>query len=112
MRGFVFIVIAGIAAACGDAKAPPPAAPVRPASKCAHVADHLLSLLSPTAREAPTEEVDRVRAQFKLRCVDDGWSLVAQECFLNLTAREEVQRCASMLTEEQMRALEQPVAAE
>lgn len=92
--------------ACVSSSAPPPAPPP-PASKCPHVADHLLSLLSPTAREAPTEELDRVRALFNARCEQDRWSPAAQQCFLALAAKEEVNRCATLLTDEQRTALEQ-----
>ena len=96
--------------ACGGG-GPPPAPPPAPASKCAHVADHLLSLLTTTARDAPAEELDRVRAMFNTRCRDDGWSMTAQECFLALRAKEEVDRCAAQLTQTQRAALEQPAPA-
>jgi len=36
---------------------PAPKAPVEPPTKCASVADHLLSLMSPAAQE-PTETLD------------------------------------------------------
>lgn len=96
-----------LVAACSS-KPPPPAQPVAPANKCTHVADHLLSLLTSAAKEAPTEELDRVRNMFHLRCRDDAWSAEAQQCFLALTAKEDVDRCAAQLTDEQRRALEQP----
>lgn len=94
---------------CGGATPPPAPAPA-PANKCAYVADHLLSLLSSSAREAPAEELDRVRAMFHTRCRDDGWSPAAQECFLALGAKEEVDRCAAQLTDAQRAALEAPSA--
>ena len=96
--------------ACGGSRTPP-APPPAPASKCAHVADHLLSLLTATARDATAEELDRVRAMFNTRCRDDGWSLSAQECFLALRVKEDVDRCAAQLTDTQRRALEQPAPA-
>lgn len=77
-----------------------------PENRCAHVADHLLSLMSATAQEAPPDELDRVRIQFKQRCERDGWSPAAQQCFLELAAKEEVDRCAAQLTEAQREALE------
>lgn len=90
--------------ACGGTTkraAPPPPPPDR----CAFVADHLLSLLTPAAHDAPTEELDRVRAQFNARCKEDGWSPAAQQCFLDLKAKEDVDQCASQLTEAQRNAL-------
>lgn len=103
MRTAVWLLLLGCSGDPAPARSTTPAAP---ASKCAHVADHLISLLSPTAQEAPVEEIDRVRIQFKARCEDDGWSLPAQECFLGLATREDVDRCAAQLTEAQLQALE------
>jgi hypothetical protein len=74
------------AAACTTTASPAPVQPV-PENKCAHVADHLLSLLTASAKEAPGEELDRVRNVFHSRCRDDGWSAQAQQCFLALTAK-------------------------
>ncbi len=96
-----------LVAACSS-KSPQPAQPVAPANRCAHVADHLLSLLSSSAQEAPAEELDRVRNMFNTRCRQDVWSAEAQQCFLALTVKEEVDRCAAQLTDVQRKALEQP----
>lgn len=85
---------------------PPLRPPPRPPDDCARVADHLLSLMTDAAREAPVEELDRVRATFNRRCRQDGWSPKAQQCFLALAAKEEVDRCASLLTDAQRQALE------
>jgi hypothetical protein len=98
------IAVAALAA-CGSS-APAPATPKPAENRCAYVADHLLSLLSPEAQQAPTEELDRVRATFNTRCKDDGWSTAAQQCFLELTAKEDVDRCAAQLTEAQRAALD------
>jgi hypothetical protein len=95
--------------ACGSAStSTTPVAPAAPAPSCARVADHLLSLMSPTAKDAPTEEVDRVRVMFERRCTEDRWSTDAQRCFLDLADKAEVDRCASQLTDAQRHALEQP----
>lgn len=101
----VLVVVIG----CGSPPKPtaPLAAPA-PQNQCAQVADHLLSLMTATAKDAPTEELDRVRVAFKQRCDDDRWSPEAQRCFLELTDKAEVDRCANRLTDEQRRALEQP----
>lgn len=96
-----------VLAACSSGAKPAPAKPA-PASKCAFVADHLISLMTKTAQEAPADEIDKVRAAFNTRCTDDGWSLAAQECFLGLQAKEEVNECAAQLTDEQRAALEAP----
>jgi hypothetical protein len=98
--------------ACGS-PATPVAAPVAPppANQCARVADHLLSLMTDAAKDAPTEEVDRVRVAFQHRCDEDRWSLEAQHCFLELTSKADVDRCATRLTDAQRQALEQPPAA-
>jgi hypothetical protein len=94
MRTELAAVCIAVLAACGSGGTQAPVAATPPPSKCAHVADHLLSLLTPTARDAPAEELDRVRAMFHTRCRDDGWSIAAQECFLALHAKDEVDRCA------------------
>ena len=104
MRALLLLI-----AACSST-APAPAKPAMPENKCAHVADHLISLLTSAAKDAPTDEVDRVRNMFNTRCRDDRWSPDAQQCFLALTAKEEVDRCAAQLTDEQRTALEQPPA--
>jgi hypothetical protein len=99
---FVLVVLG-----CSSSPAPEPAGPKGPSS-CARVADHLVSLLSDTAREAPVEELDRVRAGFTHHCEQDGWSDKAQQCFLTLASKDEVDRCANELTNDQRAALEQP----
>lgn len=101
------LLLAGALAACNGSKSAP-AQPVAPPNKCAHVADHLLSLMTKTAQDAPAEELDRVRAHFHKRCTEDRWSADAQQCFLSLTAREDVNRCAAQLTDEQRTNIEQP----
>ena len=97
-------------AACSSAQPPAPVAPKGP-STCARVADHLVSLLSDTAKQAPVEELDRVRAGFTHHCEQDGWSDKAQQCFLTLGSKDEVDRCATELTPEQRAALEQPASS-
>jgi hypothetical protein len=88
--------------ACGSN--PLPSAPTKPPSKCASVADHLLSLMSPAAQE-PTEMLDKFRAIFNTRCRDDGWSPEAQECFLAATTlANAAEQCESKLTPEQTEA--------
>jgi hypothetical protein len=100
-----------LVAACGSSS-PPPAAPVAqaPQNQCAKVADHLLSLMTDAAREAPAEELDRVRVAFLRHCEDDRWSSEAQRCFLALASKADVDRCATHLTDEQRQSLEQPPA--
>jgi hypothetical protein len=82
----------------------PPKAPAEPPTKCASVADHILSLMSPTAQE-PTETLDKFRALFNTRCRDDHWSPEAQECFLAATTlANAAEQCESKLTPEQLDA--------
>jgi len=66
--------------------------------------------MTDAAREAPAEELDRVRVAFLRHCEDDHWSPNAQSCFLDLADKADVDRCASHLTDEQRQALEQPPA--
>ena len=63
--------------------------------------------MTDAAKDAPVEELDRVRATFNRRCRDDGWSNKAQDCFLALTTKEDVDRCATLLTDAQRARLEQ-----
>jgi hypothetical protein len=112
MRTELAAVCIAVLVACGSGGTQAPVAATPPPSKCAHVADHLLSLLTPTARDAPAEELDRVRTMFHMRCRDDGWSIAAQECFLALRAKDEVDRCAAQLSDTQRAALEQPPPAD
>jgi hypothetical protein len=97
------------ALACGSPPRPstPPVAPA-PANQCARVADHLLSLMTDAAKDAPTEEVDRVRVAFQRRCDEDRWSPEAQRCFLELASKADVDQCAARLTDAQRQALEKP----
>lgn len=80
---------------------PKPAAPPPPTPKCASVADHLLSLMNPTAQE-PTETLDKMRTIFETRCREDAWSPSAQDCFLAaVSLASAAERCESLLTREQ-----------
>lgn len=91
------LVVLLVACSSSAPKAPAPPLP----SKCASVADHLLSLMSPTAQE-PTETLDKMRTIFETRCRDDGWSPSAQHCFLAATSlASAAERCESLLTAEQ-----------
>jgi hypothetical protein len=103
VRSSLFSALVACASAPPAPPAPVPSPP--PRDTCAHVADHLLSLLSETAREAPPDELDRVRAAFLARCEQDGWSVDARRCFVELASRDDVDRCASLLSEDQQRAL-------
>lgn len=86
-------------AACS--KPAPPKAPTAVPTKCANVADHLLSLMSPAAQE-PTETLDKFRTMFDKRCREDGWSMEAQECFLAaMSLTNAAEQCESKLTPEQ-----------
>jgi hypothetical protein len=90
-----------VVAACST---PPPKAPIEAPTKCASVADHLLSLMSPTAQE-PTETLDKFRAMFNTRCREDRWSPDAQACFLAATTlANAAEQCESKLTPEQTQA--------
>jgi hypothetical protein len=101
IRGLVLFLACCSSSAPARAPGPPPPT----TNKCAFVADHLLSLLTDEAKAAPAEELDRVRMQFDTRCKEDAWSIAAQDCFLALTAKEEVDRCAAQLTAAQQEAL-------
>ena len=96
-----------VVVACGS-PVKPSTPPAPPQNQCAQVADHLLSLMTATAKDAPTEELDRVRVAFERRCDDGRWSPEAQRCFLELVDKADVDRCATQLTDEQRRSLEQP----
>jgi len=100
--------LAFVLVACSGGGPAPVAKPAAPANKCAFVADHFISLLTKEAQEAPADEIDRLRAHFNRRCVDDGWSAEAQQCFLSLTAKEDINRCAEQLTETQRDAINAP----
>jgi hypothetical protein len=104
---FVALVLALMHFACSSPAKTETAKPA-PTNKCAFVADHLITLMTKTAQEAPSEEIDKVRSFFNTRCTADAWSPAAQECFLALEAKEDVNNCAAQLTDEQRSALEQP----
>ena len=108
MRVFASTLLLLALAACASKAAP--AKPAAPPNKCAFVADHLLSLLTATAKEAPADQLDQVRAMFNKRCTEDAWSAAAQDCFLALTAKEQVDTCASKLTQAQSEALNHPTS--
>lgn len=102
MRALVLLAIVG----CGSPAAKP-AVPVQPPSKCAQVADHVVSLMSETAQQ-PTDELDAFRKLLFQHCRDDHWSAPAQDCFLGATSRKDAgDRCEPLLTPEQLKALTQ-----
>lgn len=85
--------------ACSSPAPKAPAPP--PPTKCPRVAEHLLSLMSPTAQE-PTETLDKMRMIFDTRCREDAWSAAAQDCFLAATSLAiAAEKCESLLTPEQ-----------
>ena len=93
-----------IAAACSN-PAPPPKPPAPP-PRCANVADHLLELMTPTAKDAPAEQLDAMRRLFNDHCRDDEWTPAAQDCLLSAASLKEVgERCGDKLTPEQTMAL-------
>jgi hypothetical protein len=93
-----------LVAACSS---PPPAKePPAPPPKCASVADHLLELMTPEAKDAPSENLDAMRRLFNDHCRDDQWTPAAQDCVLAAASLQEVgQRCSDKLTPEQTMAL-------
>ena len=95
--------------ACGGGTKPTETTPAPAKSKCAYVADHLVSMLSEEARR-DTGNVDTMRRIFHQRCSEDGWSAQVQDCFLAVTQIEDGERCAKLLTPEQERAINQAVA--
>ena len=92
------------AVACSN-PAPPPKPPAPP-PRCANVADHLLELMTPTAKDAPAEQLDAMRRLFNDHCRDDHWTPAAQDCLLAASSLKEVgERCSAELTPEQTMAL-------
>jgi hypothetical protein len=101
-----------VACSNGKGASTTPAPQGQTAGKCAQVADHLLSLMSDTARGAPTEDLDRMRNVFTARCEQDGWSAEAQQCFLGVTSLRHAVRCEDLLTESQMAAFGRAIDVE
>jgi hypothetical protein len=102
MRALLVLAIAACSSPVGK-----PAAPVQPPSKCAQVADHVVSLMSETAQQ-PTDELDEFRKLVFQHCRDDHWSAQAQDCFLGATSRKDAgDRCEQLLTPEQLKSLTQ-----
>jgi len=98
-RALFFVIVA-----CSS-NAPPPKPPAPP-PRCANVADHLLELMTPTAQDAPAEQLDTMRRLFNDHCRDDKWTPEAQDCLLTAASLEEVgQRCGDKLTADQTMAL-------
>jgi len=97
-------LIAVVVAACSSP--PAPKEPPAPPPKCASVADHLLELMTPEAKGAPSERLDEMRRLFNDHCRDDRWTPQAQDCVLAAASLKEVgERCGDKLTPEQTMAL-------
>ncbi|HUS29690.1 MAG TPA: hypothetical protein VMZ53_14400 [Kofleriaceae bacterium] len=95
----------------GCSNPPPPKPPAPPPSQCARVADHLLELMTPTAQDAPTDQLDTMRRTFNDHCKNDGWSSRAQDCMLAASSLQQVgERCQLLLTPEQNAALVPPAS--
>jgi hypothetical protein len=66
----------------------------------------LLELMTPTAKDAPAEQLDMMRRLFNDHCRDDQWTPAAQDCLLSAASLKEVgERCGDKLTPEQTMAL-------
>jgi hypothetical protein len=95
-------------AACGGSspKATPMAGPADPSAgpTCAQVSDHLMAMISPTAKDAPTDEIDQMRIKVTRQCEDTAWSLAARRCVMDATAATETTACDSMFTDRQRNA--------
>ena len=88
--------------ACGHS-AEPKTAGTAPKS-CDNVADHVVSLMSASAKNP--EDVDPFRRIIAKRCGEDGWSEDAQHCMLAIKALDEGNACEKQLTEAQAKTFE------
>lgn len=90
-------------AGCGASKSEP-AAPRGPAP-CERVGDHLVGLMTAgfqgTPEERPTEAIDKLTRVLVELCEQGRWSTDAQQCFLEVGALVDADRCAGLLTVEQ-----------
>ena len=88
--------------ACGQSAQPKTAA-TGPKS-CDNVADHVVSLMSASAKSP--EDVDPFRQIVAKRCSEDAWSDDAQQCMLSIKTLEEGNACEKQLTDAQAKSFE------
>ncbi len=100
MKRILLLVLA--LGACGQSAEPKTAA-MAPKS-CDNVADHVVSLMSASAKSP--EDVDPFRRIIAKRCSEDAWSADAQQCMLSIKSLDEGNACEKQLTEAQAKAFE------
>ncbi len=93
--------------ACGPSAQPKTAATGPKA--CDNVADHVVSLMSASAKSP--EAVDPFRQIIAKRCSEDAWSEDAQHCMLSTTTLEEGNACEKNLTDAQAKSFEADIQA-
>jgi hypothetical protein len=71
---------------------------------CEAMARHLVDLMAPA--EADWVAVKALRSTIGERCTKDGWTIDAQQCFINAKSIEATDHCAPMLTVDQRNALD------
>jgi hypothetical protein len=106
MSRWILVVVVAVVACSHDANPP---APVVTPSKCAQVADHVVSLMSASAKSP--EQVDPFRTVIARRCNEDGWPVVAQDCLLATKQLGDGNACQQQLTEQQAKKFEDELAA-
>jgi hypothetical protein len=99
MMRWLFVVFA----ACGGTQTPKePAVPT-----CAQVADGMLQNMQATQeRRAPEETAEMIKDIIRTACDRDRWSPEAKRCMATMQqTTEDADRCASKLTDEQLKSL-------
>jgi hypothetical protein len=99
MRRWLFVVLA----ACGGTQAPKEP----PVPSCAQVADGMLANMQATQeRKAPAETTEMIKDIIRTACDRDRWSPDARRCMATMQkTTEDADRCASKLTDEQVKSL-------
>ena len=96
--------------ACGGSKPPPdPAFTVAGPKPCEKMADHLVMLMNPDPEVAETS--DKVTRVLIDACVNDKWTVDAQQCFLGLAKLEDADRCTPLLTPDQRENADKAMAS-
>ena len=96
--------------ACGASKPPPdPAFTTAGPKPCEKMADHLVKLMNPDPEVATTS--DKITRVLIDTCVNDKWTVDAQQCFLGLGKLEEADSCTPLLTPDQRENADKAMAS-
>ena len=103
----IWLVVFALAACSHDAKQADPVAADKspPPSKCAQVADHVVSIMASDGKATP-DQLAPFSKVISTRCDQDHWTAEAQDCLISIKNLDDGDKCEKQLTPDQAKALE------